>query len=73
MEDGGPVLMDLLWSDPTTNDAVQVKYGVSSIHLWSCKDRYLSRTTYIWLFPSCMLLGVNQPARSSVVLAAEVL
>ncbi len=23
MEDGGPVLMDLLWSDPTTNDAVQ--------------------------------------------------
>ena len=22
MEDGGPVLMDLLWSDPTTNDAV---------------------------------------------------
>jgi len=24
MEDGGPVLMDLLWSDPTTNDAVQV-------------------------------------------------
>jgi hypothetical protein len=26
MEDGGPVLMDLLWSDPTTNDAVQVRY-----------------------------------------------
>eukprot|EP00967_Tisochrysis_lutea_P025766 scaffold29731_cov23-Tisochrysis_lutea.AAC.5 len=25
MEDGGPVLMDLLWSDPTTNDAVQVR------------------------------------------------
>lgn len=23
MEDGGPVLMDLLWSDPTTNDSVQ--------------------------------------------------
>ncbi|KAJ9521431.1 hypothetical protein QJQ45_008757 [Haematococcus lacustris] len=23
MEDGGPVLMDLLWSDPTTNDGVQ--------------------------------------------------
>ena len=23
MEDGGPVLMDLLWSDPTANDAVQ--------------------------------------------------
>lgn len=22
MEEGGPVLMDLLWSDPTTNDAV---------------------------------------------------
>lgn len=24
MEQGGVVLMDLLWSDPTTNDAVQV-------------------------------------------------
>lgn len=24
MEEGGPVLMDLLWSDPTTNDGVQV-------------------------------------------------
>ena len=23
MEEGGPVLMDLLWSDPTTNDGVQ--------------------------------------------------
>jgi protein phosphatase len=23
MEDGGPVLMDLLWSDPTTNDGVE--------------------------------------------------
>ena len=23
MEEGGPLLMDLLWSDPTTNDAVQ--------------------------------------------------
>ena len=23
MEDGGIVLMDLLWSDPTTNDAVE--------------------------------------------------
>lgn len=22
MEEGGPVLMDLLWSDPTTNDGV---------------------------------------------------
>lgn len=25
MEQGGVVLMDLLWSDPTTNDAVQVR------------------------------------------------
>jgi len=23
LQDGGPVLMDLLWSDPTTNDGVQ--------------------------------------------------
>lgn len=23
IQDGGPVLMDLLWSDPTTNDSVQ--------------------------------------------------
>lgn len=23
VQDGGPVLMDLLWSDPTTNDGVQ--------------------------------------------------
>ena len=25
MEQGGVVLMDLLWSDPTTNDGVQVR------------------------------------------------
>ena len=26
MEQGGVVLMDLLWSDPTTNDGVQVPF-----------------------------------------------
>jgi protein phosphatase len=29
MEQGGVVLMDLLWSDPTTNDAVQVRTPAS--------------------------------------------
>ena len=28
MEQGGVVLMDLLWSDPTTNDGVQVRIYV---------------------------------------------
>lgn len=30
MEQGGVVLMDLLWSDPTTNDGVQVRICVNS-------------------------------------------
>ena len=36
MEQGGVVLMDLLWSDPTTNDGVQVRTYCScrgSVHI----------------------------------------
>ena len=32
MEQGGVVLMDLLWSDPTTNDAVQARATVAFLH-----------------------------------------
>lgn len=38
MEEGGPVLMDLLWSDPTTNDGVTVRQRGARCH-WLQFDR----------------------------------